>query len=98
MSFGAFVAALFLLGAAEAQYKPNWESLDIRSNPSWYDEAKLGIFMHWGAYSVPSYGGGGSAAAWFWRYWTVGSKAFVDLYSFVNFMISILNPQCFSLN
>ena len=81
MSFGAFVAvtALFLLrGAAEAQYKPNWESLDSRSNPSWYDEAKFGIFMHWGAYSVPSYGGGGNAAEWFWRSWTEGSKAFVE--------------------
>ena len=44
-----------------AQYKPTWESLDSRPLPSWYDEAKFGIFIHWGVYSVPSFG-----SEWFW--------------------------------
>ena len=30
---------------------------------------KFGIFIVWGAYSVPSYGGGHSASEWFWWYW-----------------------------
>jgi hypothetical protein len=34
-------------------YQPNWASLDARPLPSWYDEAKIGIFMHFGPYSVP---------------------------------------------
>uniref|UniRef100_A0A336KF97 Putative alpha-L-fucosidase n=1 Tax=Culicoides sonorensis TaxID=179676 RepID=A0A336KF97_CULSO len=46
------------------KYKPNWESLDSRPLPKWYDEAKIGIFIHWGVYSVPSYG-----TEWFWWYW-----------------------------
>lgn len=47
-----------------AQYKPTWESLDSRPLPSWYDEAKFGIFIHWGVYSVPSFG-----SEWFWYRW-----------------------------
>lgn len=26
-----------------------------RPLPQWYDDAKLGIFIHWGPYSVPCY-------------------------------------------
>ena len=48
------------------KYSPTWESLDSRPLPSWYDEAKIGIFLHWGVFSVPSYEG-----AWFWYYWRV---------------------------
>jgi alpha-L-fucosidase len=29
-----------------------------------YDEAKLGIFLHWGLFSVPAYG-----SEWFWNFW-----------------------------
>ncbi|XP_014681614.1 PREDICTED: alpha-L-fucosidase-like [Priapulus caudatus] len=46
------------------RYKPTWESLDARPLPSWYDEAKFGIFLHWGVYSVPAY-----VSEWFWYYW-----------------------------
>jgi len=38
-----------------AQYQPNWESLDERETPSWWTDAKFGIFIHWGLYSVPAY-------------------------------------------
>ena len=38
-----------------AQYQPNWQSLDQREIPSWWTEAKFGIFIHWGIYSVPAY-------------------------------------------
>ena len=51
--------------ACEAQkYQPTWESLDSRPIPYWYDEAKFGILMHWGLYSVPSFG-----SEWFWYLW-----------------------------
>lgn len=33
-----------------------------------YDEAKLGIFIHWGVFSVPSFGDD-FLAEWFWWYW-----------------------------
>lgn len=36
-------------------YFANWESLRAHPIPQWYDDAKVGIFIHWGPYSVPAY-------------------------------------------
>lgn len=36
------------------RYEPKWESLDRRPNPAWFDDEKIGIFLHWGVYSVPA--------------------------------------------
>ncbi|KAK3538346.1 hypothetical protein QTP70_035221 [Hemibagrus guttatus] len=59
------LAFLFLLmGVCYCQYKPTWESIDSRPLPEWFDQAKFGIFIHWGVFSVPSYG-----SEWFWWYW-----------------------------
>lgn len=35
--------------------KISWDYLDNRSLPDWYTNAKFGIFIHWGPYSVPAY-------------------------------------------
>jgi len=48
----------------ELKFSPSWKSLDKRKIPSWYDEAKFGIFVHWGVYSVPSFD-----SEWFWYKW-----------------------------
>lgn len=37
------------------KFKPTWESVKTHKVPQWYDDCKLGIFIHWGAYSVPAY-------------------------------------------
>jgi alpha-L-fucosidase len=37
------------------EYKPAWESLDQRPIPGWFQDAKFGIFIHWGVYSVPAW-------------------------------------------
>ncbi|MDL2206048.1 alpha-L-fucosidase [Eubacteriales bacterium OttesenSCG-928-N13] len=36
-------------------YKPEWDSIESHPLPAWYDDAKLGIFIHWGLYSVPAW-------------------------------------------
>jgi len=36
-------------------YTPDWTSLDKRLIPSWFQQAKFGIFIHWGVYSVPAW-------------------------------------------
>jgi alpha-L-fucosidase len=41
-------------GPAKAGYQPNWVSLDSRPNPAWFDEDKIGIFIHWSVFSVPA--------------------------------------------
>ena len=54
-----FVFALFLV--ASLAYEPNWDSVDSRPLPEWFDEAKLGIFIHWGVFSVPAF-----KNEWYW--------------------------------
>ena len=36
-------------------YKPTWESLSSARIPGWFDKSRLGIFIHWGVYSVPAF-------------------------------------------
>lgn len=36
-------------------YEATWESIALHRVPNWYDDAKLGIFIHWGLYSVPGW-------------------------------------------
>ncbi|MBD3268044.1 alpha-L-fucosidase [bacterium] len=62
-----FFLACAALGYAADPYQPNWDSLDSRPIPSWYQDAKLGIFIHWGVYAVPSYAPKGQYAEWYWR-------------------------------
>ena len=39
------------------RYTPEWESLaKHEESPEWFRDAKLGIYFHWGVYSVPAYG------------------------------------------
>jgi alpha-L-fucosidase len=38
-----------------APFEPTWESLANFVIPEWYQNAKFGIFIHWGIYSVPAF-------------------------------------------
>ena len=38
------------------RYQPTWESLGAYAVPDWFKDAKFGIFVHWGVYSVPAFG------------------------------------------
>ncbi len=67
-------AAVLALGAslqpasapgAEGPYRPAWESLDQRPAPAWFDEARFGIMICWGPYSVPSWSPKGTYAEWY---------------------------------
>jgi len=40
----------------EGPFQPTWESLENYRVPQWYLDAKFGIFIHWGVYSVPAFG------------------------------------------
>ena len=53
---------------AQSQYQPDWKSLDQRPCPSWYLDAKFGIFIHWGVYSVPAWGAPKEYAEWYWNH------------------------------
>jgi alpha-L-fucosidase len=56
------VATAFLLlmsvrsVCAQERFQANWESLKKYQTPDWFRDAKFGIFIHWGVYSVPAFG------------------------------------------
>ena len=66
-------AAPFAMAAsAQNRYEANWASLDRRPSPQWYTDAKFGIFIHWGVYSVPAFAavnvkGETGYAEWYWN-------------------------------
>lgn len=47
------------------RYEATWESLDRRPMPEWFNEAKFGIFVVWGPYSVPAWAPKGQYAEWY---------------------------------
>lgn len=80
-----FFVSLFCILISQAtfaqNYQPNWESLNTRGIPEWFNKAKFGIFIHWGLYSVPAYApvipnSGYSYAEWYWN--RLESKAMVE--------------------
>ena len=59
----------FAVGSVTADAKPNstktpydgsWESLQQMPVPAWFNDGKIGIFIHWGPYSAIGYRRGGS--------------------------------------
>lgn len=50
---------------AHEKYKENWESLNSAPVPSWFNEAKIGLYIFWGPYSVPAYDAGYGYAEWY---------------------------------
>ncbi len=72
------ICVAFLFVGAQTfsqQYTADWSSLDKRPVPQWFTEAKFGIFIHWGVFSVPAWGplpkDGASIyecyAEWYWK-------------------------------
>ncbi|WP_197525536.1 alpha-L-fucosidase [Pseudobythopirellula maris] len=49
--------------ANRGPFKPSWESIKRFEAPEWYRDAKFGLFIHWGPYSVPAFG-----SEWYPRY------------------------------
>lgn len=71
-----------LITVQDSIYEPTWDSLDSRPLPKWFDAAKVGIFLHWGVYCVPTYG-----SEWFWKYWRADKRI-----SYVNYMKNNYKP------
>src|SRR3954468_12619213 len=73
-----FLLLSVLTVSAFAQYEPTWDSVDKRPTPAWFSDAKFGIFIHWGTYSVPGYApvlpGKLAYAEWYWHAMTNGKN------------------------
>lgn len=60
--------------AHSQKYEADWHSIDKRPTPQWFIDAKFGIFIHWGLYSVPAWAPTGKDintfdkyAEWYWN-------------------------------
>ncbi|MEH6550603.1 MAG: alpha-L-fucosidase [Pseudomonadales bacterium] len=51
----------------DQQAVEDWANIDSRPVPGWWQDAKFGIFIHWGVYSVPSYAIKGTYSEWYWH-------------------------------
>ena len=57
IAFFSIFSLLFTINIqAQEKYQANWESLSKYKTPEWFRDAKFGIFIHWGVYSVPAFG------------------------------------------
>lgn len=86
------------VGLAQKKYDPTWESIDSRPIPSWFTDAKFGIFIHWGLYSVPAWGPVGKEwpvyskyAEWYWYRMQSDSSKVGD--AFRNFHTKTYGPN-----
>ncbi len=52
----ARVSAEIAPSNTKVPFHANWESLAAYRTPEWFRDAKFGIFLHWGVYSVPAFG------------------------------------------
>ncbi|MDR8411866.1 alpha-L-fucosidase [Nonomuraea sp. 3-1Str] len=71
---GALLTAPALAGSATAApsvYEPTWASVDQHpAAPEWFQDAKFGIYFHWGAFATPAFG-----SEWYPRNMYVGGSA-----------------------
>jgi len=58
---------LFATSAQAQRVEPRWESVDSRPTPAWWSDARFGVFIHWGVYSVPAFAPKGEYAEWYWE-------------------------------
>ena len=69
-----FLLSILLYSNCFAQnYQANWESINSRPTPEWFQDIKFGIFIHWGIYAVPAWapanediGVYAKYAEWYW--------------------------------
>ena len=64
--FTLLLICFLALSSFAQKVEPTWESLQQRGYPQWFSDAKLGIFIHWGVYSVPAFATNEGYAEWYY--------------------------------
>lgn len=93
-----FLFLLIISHSYGQKYQATWESLNKRGIPSWFNEDKFGIFIHWGVYAVPAYApivanDGISYSEWYWpriqakekRFWDFHTKNYGENFTYDQF-------------
>ncbi|KUJ24113.1 glycoside hydrolase [Mollisia scopiformis] len=66
-------------------YQATYESVYSHETPNWYNDAKYGIFIHWGVYSVPGWGNvekNETYAEWYWYDMNLGPDTPEETYQY----------------
>jgi len=63
IAFAMVVGSLHAAEIETAPYDGSWELLQAMPVPAWFDDGKIGIFIHWGPYSAIGYRKGGRGYA-----------------------------------
>lgn len=94
----AIAFSLAAIKGISQNYAPTWESLESRPVPQWYTNAKFGIFIHWGLYSVPAWatnsnadGFGSNYAEWYWE--RLNNTKLKIHKEFIDFQNRVYGPQ-----
>lgn len=66
--FFYLVLIIPIVSVAKKNSDKDWIAIDSRKIPRWFTDAKFGIFIHWGLYSVPAWSPKGTYSEWY-RYW-----------------------------
>jgi alpha-L-fucosidase len=81
-------SALLLFGfsLSAQKFQSNWNSLNNRKMPEWFQQDKFGIFIHWGVYAVPAYApvipnSGDSYSEWYWYRLEKKQQNFLDFHN-----------------
>lgn len=67
------------INGKSGNFKATWASLDGHEVPEWYKDAKFGMFVDWGLYSIPAYAPTGYPDWYLWRMNT-DTKEYHDKY------------------
>ncbi len=70
----AFLILTSWRAMAEERFQPTWESLKKYQTPDWFRDAKFGIFILWGVYSVPAFGSEWYSSQMYRKDWKERSK------------------------
>jgi len=63
---------LTVLVTSGIAFEPTWDSLESRGTPEWFEDAKIGIMIHFGVYSATI------GNEWFWKDWKREASDIVD--------------------
>ncbi|KAJ9130963.1 Tissue alpha-L-fucosidase [Pleurostoma richardsiae] len=77
-------------------FSEDLDSLSKHETPQWFDDAKYGIFVHWGPYAVPGWGGppeNETYAEWFWWYTTYHDGGRGDVADSYGYRLRTFGPE-----
>ncbi|CZS97905.1 uncharacterized protein RAG0_06780 [Rhynchosporium agropyri] len=75
------------------EYTSELSSLSTHESPEWFNDAKYGIFIHWGPYCVPGWGNSTPVEIYAEWYWWYGHHRIADKADVYNYHLNTYGPE-----